>query len=130
MLGASYGTVEDIEIMWVLVAAFGLVYSILNFKDAKEDFDFVKKNGIFNGRRVAAWVSFWSEMMRGAIQTIFLTIGLLVLMLPSPPPASKLPWEQVAAGFFVRWGLITSSILLSVKSYIARRARKEIEQGD
>lgn len=124
MLGATYGTVEDIEVLWTVIALAGLVYSVINFGEAHKDLQVIKARSIHNGRRIIARAALWSEGFRAIIQAIFFLTGVTVLFLPSPPTSYHQPTAQVVAGILIRWGFIVSSVLLTAKAYLARRVRQ------
>lgn len=128
MIAATYGPVEDIEILWTLVAFVGVIYSLINVREARADWEFVKERKIANGRRVLARVHLISETLRLASLSIFLTIGVLAATIESPPPEHH-PSRIIVTQFLVRWGLIAASIMLVVKSYLAKRVRDELKVG-
>ena len=37
MIAAAYGSVSDIEILWVIIALIGFVYSVVNINSGRED---------------------------------------------------------------------------------------------
>ena len=128
MIAATYGPIEDIELLWVLIALVGVIYSTINVREAYRDWQFVKERKISNGRRVLARVHLISETLRVASLSIFLIIGLLALSVESPQP-DQLPFKIVAIQFIIRWGLISASIMLVIKSYLAKRVRDELKVG-
>lgn len=130
MLGAAYGTAEDIEVLWTIVAGIGFLYSFLNTKDAYGDLKLLQERGISNGRKAVAQTAYWSEMGRAFIQAVFFLIGVAAMFLPAPPPKADLPLAQFLVGILIRWGLITSSIILTVKAYLAMRVRKMLTEED
>lgn len=126
LLAAAYGSVSDVELIWTLVALIGAGFSIYNLREAYKDF---KALGIVdrkNGRGVIARSTLKSESARLAIQTIFATIGILAMFVPesSFPPGTS--FQIIAIGFAIRWGIILSSILLSLKSYWSYQVRVEL----
>lgn len=125
MFGYTYGSIEDIEIVWTLVAALGLGYSLLNIRDAKIDLSYLREMRVINGRLLVAKANLLTESLRAVIQAIFLVIGLLAMTLVTSTP-DNLSWNQLAISMAVRWGLITASILLTAKTIIARRLRKQV----
>ena len=124
LLGAAYGSVSDIEVMWTLIAAIGLIYSFYNVREALLDRNDLKRRGVANGRRLLAQTNVISETSRFVKQSIFIIIGLLAMFLPEAPDNLDLPWAQAAIGAAIRWGLITASILTTFQSYLGFRARR------
>lgn len=129
LLGYHYGSVEDIELLWTIIAFVGLVFSLINFADAYKDCKYLAARGITNGRILVAKTNLWTEGMRGAIQTIFLVIGVLALMIESPPQ-TKLTTAQFLIGIVIRWGIITASLLLTIKTYLVRHLRTVLAEGN
>lgn len=128
MIAATYGTVEDIEILWVILALVGLVYSAINVTEAAKDYRFVQERRIANGRRVLAWSHLVSESLRAGVLFIFLVIGVLAMFFASPP-TGQVPRNVTIAMAVTRWGLIASSAMLVLKTYIAKKARDQIRRG-
>jgi hypothetical protein len=126
VIAAAYGTVSDIEILWVLVALVGCIYSVFNIRASQRDFDWLNENKIENGRRTLARYQLLAELLRAATQTIFLTIGVLAGFLPEPPPV-PLTHIQSIVGFAARWGFITASVFLTIKSYLGYRVRQVLQ---
>lgn len=128
MLAATYGTVSDIEILWTVVGATGVLFSAFNLRDAWIDRKAVIAAGVRNGRRLIASFSVRSEAARLAIQSIFVTVGILAVFTPEPPNGS-LHGIQLATSIVARFGLVLSEILVlfkSIDAYIVRH----LLQGD
>lgn len=125
MLAASYGSVGDIEIMWCIIAACGLVFSLYTLVRATGDRRILIREGIGNGRRKIAAYAVFAEGARAAIQFIFLCIGVIACFLPQSD-TSALPTVQLVEIILIQWGLILSSILLTTKSVLAYILRKKI----
>lgn len=123
MIAAAYGSVSDIEIAWVLIALVGLAYSLFNVREALADIDWLETNKISNGRRQLAKYQLAAECLRSAVQLLFVTVGILAMFVPETPDMLALPTLQVVLGFLIRWGLITASIMLTIKSYLGKRVR-------
>lgn len=120
--GAAYGTASDIELLWTLLALVGLVFSVVNLREAWIDYRVLCKARVSNGRLVLAKALVKSEGARALKQIIFMAIGGLALWLPEAPPHS-LPLKLDIAGFLIRWGLISASGLTTYQSYLAYRVR-------
>lgn len=125
MLAASYGSVGDIEIMWCIIAACGLVFSCYTLYRALGDRRYLIVEGIGNGRRKIAAYTIFAEGARAAIQLIFLCIGILSLFLPQSN-TNQLPTPQLVEIILIQWGLIVSSVLLTLKSITAYILRKKL----
>lgn len=129
MIYAAYGPVSDIEVVWTVVAFAGLVYSLLNVRDASLDLRVVDELGYTNGRRTLARYQLEAEVLRSIVQSIFLAIGLAAMALPEVPDRLDLPTAQIVIGALVTYGLILSSVLLTVKSYLGYKVRRVLLQG-
>lgn len=123
-VGAAYGTVADIEILFTTMAGVGLVFSIFNIIDAWHDRQALKEAGVVNGRMPLAEVALRVEIARAAVQTIFTTIGLLAMTLPETDNEVDGPWNVVLTGIVFRWGLITAALLIFFQSIENRRLRQ------
>jgi hypothetical protein len=124
LLGAAYGSVSDIEVMWTLIAAVGLAFSLYNMREATSDAATLRERGIANGRRILATTNVLAESARLAKQTIFLLIGIVAMFLPEVANSADLPTVQMLAGIFIKWGLIVASLLTTFQSYLGFRARR------
>ena len=129
MIAAAYGSVSDIEILWVIIALIGFVYSVVNINSGREDIRWLNANSIGNGRRTLARYQLTAESLRALIQVIFIVIGVLSFFVPDPTDALHLPPPQVAIRFCVTWGLILSSMALTVKSYLGKKVRDILREG-
>lgn len=130
ILAAHFGTVSDIEFAWTLIATIGAGFSLYNLKEAFKDYrvlSFINKK---NGRGAIARLTLKSESARLTIQLIFFTIGFLAMLVPEGPSTIPgAPLQVVLLGLVFRWGIIVSSILITLKSYWAYQVRKELARG-
>jgi len=126
MFAAAYGTVSDIELMWVLISVFGFFYSMFNLRESHMDVRALHFAGIKNGRYLVARTSRYQDAVRSMIHAIFLSIGVLAMILPETPPNADLPLINYAIGFAIRWGLIAAAILLVSQSFVARQTRMKL----
>lgn len=122
LLAAQYGTVSDIEIVWTLIAACGLVFAIFNLNEAFKDWRELGPR--LNGLRQIASLSLKLEATRVVIQSIFVAIGLMAMTLKDPPDQLDLPWRVVAVTAMFRWGLVTSALLVMYQSFANFQARR------
>lgn len=123
MIAASYGNVSDIEIMWTLLAAIGIVFGLYNLRDALGDLSALNTAGIRNGRRLIAQFAIRQEILRLTMQSIYFGIGILAFTIPDPPPR-PLTTKVAVIGFLITWGLVTSSAIVLFKSidgYVTRK---------
>lgn len=127
LLLAHYGTVEDIEILFTVLATIGAGFSLFSTIEAIKDYGAISRAGISNGRRLLAWTSVHNEVARFIIQLIFVTLGILAMLLPGAHDVA-LPTLQVVFGAVFRWGLITSSALLMYKSILSHIVRQHLRQ--
>jgi hypothetical protein len=124
---AQYGTVSDIEIAWILITATGLIFSIYNVFNAQKDFQGVKKLGLpaDDPRTRVAIIARRSEVARAVIQSIFLTIGLMIATIPETP-TPYLSLKLQIFRFIFTWGFIVCGLLIAIKSYWGFQLRREI----
>lgn len=153
ILGYQIGTVSELEVVWVMVAAVGFIFSIVNFRESIGDIRalylppgikrqwsmldlFVANYGkgpprrtpLTNGRYPIAWSSARVESARLLIQLIFLSIGVAAMTVPDIEfDALSLHYQIVSLMF--RWGLMTSSLLVTLQSIENRRMRANVHQS-
>lgn len=126
LLAAGYGTVSDIELVWVIIALVGAIFSAFNLKNAIDDFRALHLLDRANGRGLIARNTFKSEAARLATQSIFLLAGLLIMTIPDSPDTPGRPWNVILIGAVVRWGFVTASILVSLQGYWSYQVRREL----
>lgn len=132
VLSAAYGSVSDIEILLVIIAALGLVFSLYNFVQSLKDWRFLNDKGAkdhgprYDPRMVVAWNALRSELARALIQVYFLTLGTFAMFLAEVPPEHHQATRIVVFGFIFRCGFIAASLLLSLKSYWSYQIRKRV----
>lgn len=129
LLAAAFGTLSDIEALWIVIAVTSAIVTGFNLWDALLDRRALLAANIRNGRRIVSNVTIFTESTRIIIHLIFLSIGLLVAFLPEPPAEVDLPIEQDIARILLRWGLITASLILMAQSITLRWMRKKL-RGD
>lgn len=122
MIAANYGSIADIEIVWTLVAVAGAGFSLFNVNDAIKDVRYARDTP-GNGSRIVAWASLRVESARLVIQLIYALIGVFAMLLPEIPDQLDQPWDQVAIGAAIRWGLLLSGALIFYQSVENRRMR-------
>lgn len=127
MIAAAYGSVSDIEIVWTVIAAVGLLFSAFTLGAARGDRRALIDAGIKNGRRKVALYTVLAETTRAIKQVIFLLIGGALMFVEEMPPRG-VPLSLQIVGFAIRWGLILSSALTTLQSYLAFRLRREISK--
>lgn len=125
ILGAQYGTVSDIEIMWMVINGLGLSFSLYNLWENWKDFNSASKVRTRNGRYVLALAAVKIELARTLILTILLTLGVLSMTLPDTP-TDLLTTQQLLITIFFKWGLMVSAALIAYQSYLNREARKRV----
>jgi glycerol uptake facilitator-like aquaporin len=107
-----------IEIVWLALAAAGIVLATLNGLEALRDFQSL--NGKTNGRRTIAVGNLRREVVRGMIHTAFFLIGLLAAATPARP-SDGFPVIAVV--------LVLASAGMVVNSYLDRRDRLYLLQN-
>lgn len=129
MIAAAYGPVSDVEIIWVVVAFVGLIYSLLNVQDSLGDRKFLDDNRITNGRRALAKYQLMAEILRAGMQLIFFAIGVAAMTLPEIHNSADLPTHELVIRVLLTYGLVASSIMLTIKSYLGFRVRNILTKG-
>lgn len=132
MILDSYGTVSDIEIVWVGLASVGVGFTLYNMISAYKDMRYLMGLKLPpNGRRDLAVSTVLVEAMRLICLLIFIAIGIAAMTLPEIPPDLQIPTNQLVIGILIRWGLILASILIILQSIlnaaIRRRSKVRIE---
>lgn len=127
MLGAAYGSVSDIEIVWSVLSLIGMLFAGGNFFYAHRNMVALERQGIVNGRHILARLFRATAAMRFSVQTIFLTIG--VLAATSPELTTPVPIHATITGAVIRWGLILASGILVFREIIEAAARKRLLGG-
>lgn len=123
MIAAQYGDVSDIEVVWTLIALAGFLLSIYNVRHAQRDRVWLRNlHADPNGRGKIATTQLCLELSRGVVQLIFVTIGVLAMLVPDARQ-TDLPLVYVLLGAFFRWGLIVSASLITWQSYLNYRLR-------
>lgn len=129
IFGANHGSASDIEIMWTLIALFGICFSIYNIREAFQDVKAIEENRVGNGRRIIARSSRLAEATRLIKQLIFFTIGVIAMTLPPTPSTVHLSLRIEIFQNVITWGLIVAAILTSYQSYLTLRVRRQIRRG-
>jgi len=123
---SAFGNASWLELIWTLIAAFGIVFSIYNSKQSWGDLKSLKQRGIGNGRRIIANLGFKMELVRGIIQGIFIAIGVVAMTFPAPPDFGPQPLHLLLYRHLFTYGLVVSAALLSLKSYWNWSARRQL----
>lgn len=126
IIGAQYGTVSDIEVVWTALAGFGLAFSLFNLRDAWHDYSAL--GVLANGRRGIAVLSIKMEATRTVIQAIFFTIGISAMTIPDAPDQLHQPTKLIVLSILFRWGLVISAILIFYQSYANYQLRRQLLQ--
>lgn len=126
IIAAQYGTISDIEIMFGLIALFGLIFSLYNVREAQEDIGYLRERNIGNGRMKIAVFARRAEIARATIQSIFVMLAIMAMLFPDQPSLPNEPLKLVIYRFLFVWGLMISAALLSLKSYWNWHLRREL----
>jgi hypothetical protein len=125
-LFAQYGTVSDIEILWLVVASIGALFAGWNALDAHKDCKALDLANIHNGRRLVARATRAQDALRFCVHLIFVSIGIMACILSDPPDRLEQPWQNVVIQVLVTWGLITAAVILMIGTAIGRYSRYEL----
>lgn len=128
ILGENYGSVSDIEIVWVLLTGLALIFSLYNMWASILDYRYLRLLHLPpNGRKDQAEGTIIAETARTMILLIFLSIGIIAMTLPEAPPNLDIPRNQEIASILIRWGLIASAVLIAVQSVNNARIRRRAQ---
>lgn len=108
---------------WIVLAATGILVSILNLWDSWGDYVYVRESKLVNGRVLIAKVGLVTEIMRLAAHTLMLIAGILVAAVqfnPEPPPAS----------LYVRCAILTTLAILVSQTIIAFWLRRKLNDTE
>jgi hypothetical protein len=123
------GYVSDIEILWVLIALVGMIFSLHNVSETRQDLAVLRYKNIRNGRWKIAVTGLRAEVGRFIIQSIYLAVGIYAMFFPDPPSMHE-SLRVAAFRFLFQWGFIVSSLILTLKSYWNYELRQElVEHG-
>jgi hypothetical protein len=134
VLAAAYGSVSDIELLFIAIAGFGLFFSFFNIREAIGDIKALKAIDAdqidnYEARLILAKATLKAEIARGIIQLVFLSLGAMAAFTPEAPP-QILTTFQTVFGFVFRWGLTLSAALIAYKSYLTKHTRDVIKNID
>jgi hypothetical protein len=115
-------------VFWTLLAFVGAVFSAINVGSAWGDWKFLKAQKIVNGRAYLARNALITEIGRLYIQNVFVMIGMLAMFLENPPTHVVSLKLRLFSALF-QWGLISSSAVLTFKSYLLYKTRKVVTNG-
>jgi len=134
VLAAAYGSVSDIEILLVVVTTIGLLYGFYNIREMYRAWIILHRQGKtdhgphYDARMVVAINGLRSEIARVLIQLWLVTLGVIAMTIPETPPYIHEPFKLVIFGFIFRWGIIGTSLLLSLKSYWGYQVRQRVNE--
>lgn len=131
MLGASYGPVSDIELVWSLIACVGIVFDVFNVREARKD---LKAAQLLNGRVptriVLAKNHIFGSGLRLFILSLTLMVGILAMTLEDPPSRVDLPLRVTLASALIRWTFILIIVSIVLKAFIEFREREQLRLLD
>lgn len=121
-----------LELAWTAIASTGALFALLNVADARIDLGVVeheRRNG--PAKAIFAWGSIVTESIRVLIHTVFVTIGVLAMLL-AEPPAQQLPTKIRVFTLVFKWGLLSVAILATSQSvvlwWMRQRLRLEFQR--
>lgn len=109
--------------LWIVLAATGIVVTILNLWDSWGDYLFVRESKVVNGRALIAKVALISEATRLVAHVLMLVAGILVAAVqfnPEPPPAS----------LYVRCAILATLAILVSHTFIAFWLRRKLNDTE
>lgn len=123
------GTVQTLEVAWVILLGFGAIASLYCLIDAWLDYRVVRKRpGPMDGDAVMiAQSSVLAEVVRLIEQVLLVSVGVWAMWIPPAPPHEQMIFERyfTAAFFAFGFGLTFNSILglLVRRRFMAARKR-------
>lgn len=110
----------SVEWAQLIMAFVGCTLTFFGLRDAYRDSTFLAETGTDGAKRLIATSNVYWEMIRMAVQVLFIIAGVTSL-LTAPPPALDATLE---IGVTVnRLCLMASSFLLMLKSFLGQRER-------
>lgn len=113
-------TISWIEVLWTVVAIFGIGASSYVLWDAAGDYKAAKLAGLVGAPAITAKMNLRNEAIRMAVLVIFLLVGLAAMLIPNDPSAFTPPRVTVAIA------LTSAACLLVWGSFADRRDRQTI----
>jgi hypothetical protein len=130
VLAVNYGTVSDIELVWILSNSLGLLFSSWCIKDARKDRRALDVKRIRNGRRLIANFAIRSEAMRATVLLLFLLVGIMSAFLPDVGTNAHVPHIYTLFGAAFRWTFLLCSWIISAKSVDSFITRRKLLKED
>lgn len=119
MLGDS---INIPALTWSTVAAVGLLICLMAAYDAHKDLLYLQAKGLNGARELVAWGALRGELLRVAVQLIFLGMGIVALDAPQVNSEQSVTLTRVV----IASGLILASGLLVLISWLAQRDRRRL----
>lgn len=126
---AVIGNVSWIEILWTAVAAAGLGFAAENLVEAYRDLSVVDhEHDPVDGKakEILAVSAIITEWMRAAVQTIFILIGVLAMVVAMPSSHVQLPLKLRIFGWVFQYGLVIAAALCAGKSVVLWETRRRL----
>jgi hypothetical protein len=115
-------TVAWTELAFTIPAIIGLFINWWAFNDAVADLHYLHAKGLNGAREVVAKASCRNEAIRTAIQFMFMSLGIFLMMRAPANPETP----TTLAGIAVSAVILTAEVLMVVKSILDRRDRHEV----
>lgn len=123
-IAAGYGNVSDFEAIFLLISVFGFVFSVLNLINVVGDYDYLKQEGIKNGRWLLAKAAIVTESGRCYLQAVFIYVAVLAMTHPDPPPQTEM--KDIILSAIARWAFLFGAIWVAAKTAYAWHVRRRL----
>jgi hypothetical protein len=133
LLAATYGTVSDIEIIFLCITTFGIIFSLANVKNMWNDKQALlsvpedERDDLYWAKVELANTAFTAELLRFFMQALLFTLAAFSATIAEPPSQIHLPLKLVLFGTIFRWGLTFVAGALAFTSYLTKKTRRVVQ---
>lgn len=112
-------TINIVEVVWFVVALFGLFYGIKVRQDAVTDVAVRHAAGVNSGRQELAQLLVATSSLLCFAFAVWLLCGLLAMMVPSPPSTTPL-------SYVIQFGLVAAEVALAYMLFHKQTVRRRV----
>jgi hypothetical protein len=111
----------SVEAAQLLVSTVGVVFNSVGLRYALDDVRVLRRSGRNGPRSVIVNGRVQQEVLRLLVQVMLVTVGIIGVMYPPPPPDAANYDEMWKGVVLSRVCLVAVSVLLALKSYLDTR---------
>lgn len=119
---------HPIEVAQLLMSCIGCAYSLRGTREAWTDLRFVKAVGLNGARDFVARRNVYEETVRLTIHALFVVSGTVLIFYPSSDPGVVTHADRYAHGMVMRWVMLLTSLLLTLKSHRDIQDRRHLRE--